>query len=111
MDGANIDGRCGGLSRLVFSSLHGRDRLGAATPLCDVSWTDDDARPVNPLSVGQIVNNGDNKGFSSNVTYHELDVQADFPPLLRQFLPNVQYESVAVNDSQIRWVYSKVFTF
>ena len=46
---------------------------------------------VNPLNVGQIVNNC-NKDFTSNVAYHEIDVFIDnFRLQLRPFLPTVNY--------------------
>ena len=46
---------------------------------------------VNPLNVGQIVNNC-NKDFTSNVAYHEIDITVDnFNVRLRPFFPNVNY--------------------
>ncbi len=55
--------------------------------------------PANPLNVGQVVNNASDCG-ASNVFYHELDLSggddAEFGPGFRCQLPNVPYESAAV---------------
>ena len=121
-DGIMVDGNNRGVSRMVFSSLHGRERAGN-TPLCDPSWIEKDedgfyrfgrprtpfkhrcfpeqiscflSRPANPLSVGQIVNNATDDR-TSNVAYGELDVPndggEDLGPDFRCHLPNVPYEA------------------
>ena len=59
-DGTLIDGNDSKLSRILFTSVHGRDRVGLS-PLCDLSWLRDRKtglrRPVNPLNIGQIGEN------------------------------------------------------
>ncbi|GAA6107706.1 SET domain-containing protein 9 isoform X1 [Tachysurus ichikawai] len=87
IDAVLIDGNDKGLSRLVFRSCSGRDRLG---PFClsDNSWLT--PHPENPLAVGQYVNNCSNEK-AANVCYQEFDVPEDFPIELRQYLPNVNY--------------------
>ncbi|TRY79115.1 hypothetical protein TCAL_06596 [Tigriopus californicus] len=104
-DGINIDGNNRGLSRMVYKSLYGRERWGH-TPICDVSWLDRRFRPVNPLNIGQIVNNGDQTLYPSNVMYHELNIHPEeVDPRLRIFLPNIHYESTCgVRAKQIRLV-------
>ena len=103
-DGVSVDGNKHGISRFVYNSVHGRDRLpDGARPVCDVSWiATDGARPVNPLNVGQIVNNAPSEE-AVNVSYHELDLDLEtFDPNLRVFLPNVHYKSA--NQRYLRLV-------
>lgn len=51
----------------------------------------DQPKFVNPLNIGQIVNNCNNK-LPANVAYHELNVSnKNFDFKLRPFLPNVNY--------------------
>ena len=91
----SVDGNKHGISRFVYDSVHGRDRLSdGARPICDVSWiVTDGARPVNPLNVGQIVNNAPSEK-DINVSYHELNLDLkSIDPYLRIFLPNVHYKS------------------
>ncbi|KAK3521322.1 hypothetical protein QTP70_003161 [Hemibagrus guttatus] len=57
IDAVLIDGNDKGLSRLVFKSCSGRDRLGPFH-LSDSSWLT--LGPENPLAVGQYVNNCSN---------------------------------------------------
>ncbi|XP_017343779.1 SET domain-containing protein 9 isoform X2 [Ictalurus punctatus] len=57
IDGILIDGNDKGLSKLVFQSCSGRDRLGPFR-LSDSSWLT--PCPENPLAVGQYVNNCSN---------------------------------------------------
>ncbi|XP_060765421.1 SET domain-containing protein 9 [Neoarius graeffei] len=87
IDGVLIDGNDKGLSKLVFQSCSGRDRLGPFR-LSDSSWFT--PHPENPLAVGQYVNNCSNEK-AANVCYQEFDVPEDFPIELRQYLPNVNY--------------------
>ena len=48
---------------------------------------------MNPLNVGQIVNNAPNEK-AVNVNYHELNLDLEaFDPNLRVFLPNVHFKS------------------
>lgn len=56
--------------------------------MSDTSWLTDS--PLNPLAVGQYVNNCSNE-WPANVCYQEYDVPDKFPFELRQYLPNVNY--------------------
>ncbi|XP_025110518.1 SET domain-containing protein 9-like [Pomacea canaliculata] len=94
IDGLLIDGNDKGISRLLYKSCHGRDRLGPFS-LCDASWLTN--WPINPLAVGQYVNNH-NKDFPANVAYQEFDLPFNFPFHLRQYLPNNFY-SANVGDA------------
>ncbi|XP_051763877.1 SET domain-containing protein 9 isoform X2 [Ctenopharyngodon idella] len=89
IDGILIDGNDKALSKIVYRSCSGRDRVG---PFClsDSSWLT--PHPVNPLAVGQYVNNCSNEK-AANVCYQEFDVPDGFPLELRQYLPNVNYRA------------------
>ncbi|CAL9688917.1 unnamed protein product [Knipowitschia caucasica] len=87
IDGVLVDGNDRGISRMVFRSCSGRDRLGPFLT-SDTSWLT--SNPLNPLAVGQYVNNCSNDK-SANVCYQEYDVPYNFPMELRQYLPNVNY--------------------
>ncbi|KAF3699104.1 SET domain-containing protein 9 [Channa argus] len=92
IDGVLIDGNDKGISKIVFKSCSGRDRLGPLM-MSDTSWLT--PSPQNPLAVGQYVNNCSNK-WPANVCYQEYDVPDNFPIELHQYLPNVNYSQ----DSQ-----------
>ncbi|XP_051542338.1 SET domain-containing protein 9 isoform X1 [Myxocyprinus asiaticus] len=87
IDGILIDGNDKAISKIVYRSCSGRDRFG---PFClsDCSWLT--PHPVNPLAVGQYVNNCSNE-MAANVCYQEFDIPNGFPLELRQYLPNVNY--------------------
>lgn len=87
IDGILIDGNDKGISKMVFRSCSNRDRVGPFM-MSDTSWLTD--RPLNPLAVGQYVNNCSNE-WPANVCYQEYDVPDKFPIELRQYLPNVNY--------------------
>lgn len=87
IDGVLIDGNDKGISKVVFKSCSGRDRIGPFM-MSDTSWLTDS--PLNPLAVGQYVNNCSNE-WPANVCYQEYDVPDRFPIELRQYLPNVSY--------------------
>ncbi|XP_028987636.1 SET domain-containing protein 9 [Betta splendens] len=87
IDGVLIDGNDKGISRMVFRSCSGRDRIGPFM-MSDTSWLTD--CPQNPLAVGQYVNNCCNER-PANVCYQEYDVPEKFPIELRRYLPNVNY--------------------
>ncbi|KAK2822129.1 hypothetical protein Q5P01_022194 [Channa striata] len=87
IDGVLIDGNDKGISKIVFKSCSGRDRIGPLM-MSDTSWLTHS--PQNPLAVGQYVNNCSNK-WPANVCYQEYDVPDNFPIELRQYLPNVNY--------------------
>ncbi|XP_048037214.1 LOW QUALITY PROTEIN: SET domain-containing protein 9 [Megalobrama amblycephala] len=89
IDGILIDGNDKALSKIVYRSCSGRDRVGPFG-LSDSSWLT--PRPVNPLAVGQYVNNCSNEK-AANVCYQEFDVPDGFPLELRQYLPNVNYRA------------------
>lgn len=92
IDGVLVDGNDKGISKMVFKSCSGRDRMGPFM-MSDSSWLT--ATPQNPLAVGQYVNNCSNE-WPANVCYQEYDVPDKFPIRLRQYLPNVNYSQ----DSQ-----------
>lgn len=87
IDGILIDGNDKGISKMLFRSCSNRDRVGPFM-MSDTSWLTD--RPLNPLAVGQYVNNCSNE-WPANVCYQEYDVPDRFPIELRQYLPNVNY--------------------
>ncbi|XP_028837507.1 SET domain-containing protein 9 isoform X2 [Denticeps clupeoides] len=87
IDGVLIDGNDKNISRIIYRSCSGRDRLGPFA-LSDVTWLT--ASPQNPLAVGQYVNNSSNE-MPANVCYQEYDVPEGFPLELHQYLPNVNY--------------------
>ncbi|KAJ8287205.1 hypothetical protein GJAV_G00048880 [Gymnothorax javanicus] len=87
IDGVLIDGNDKGISKIVYRSCSGRDRLGPFR-LSDITWLT--TNPDNPLAVGQYVNNCSNEK-AANVCYQEFDVPDKFPLELCQYLPNVQY--------------------
>ncbi|KAL4235688.1 SET domain-containing protein 9 [Mactra antiquata] len=85
-DSVHIDGKDKGLSRMMYNSFARRDSLRGQL-MCDNSWQTE--YPLNPLAVGQYVNNQSNK-FSANVAYQEFDVPAKFPSHLRKYIPNTE---------------------
>lgn len=92
IDGILIDGNDKGISKMVFKSCSNRDRLGPFM-MSDHSWLT--SRPLNPLAVGQYVNNCTDEK-PANVSYQEYDVPDNFPIELRQYLPNVNYSQDTV---------------
>ena len=67
-----------------------RDQIGPYLP-CDTTWLEDE--PLNPLAVGQYVNNR-TKNVPANVAYQEVDISfQSIPPKLWKSLPNVWYSS------------------
>ncbi|XP_024902994.1 SET domain-containing protein 9 isoform X3 [Pteropus alecto] len=87
LDGVLIDGNDKGISKVVFRSCNGRDRLGPLK-MSDSTWLTSEFH--NPLAVGQYVNNCSNDR-PANVCYQEFDVPAVFPIELKQYLPNIAY--------------------
>ncbi len=87
IDGVLIDGNDKGISKMVFRSCSGRDRIGPFM-MSDTSWLTES--PKNPLAVGQYVNNCSNE-WPANVCYQEYDVPDKFPIEFYQYLPNVNY--------------------
>nr|XP_044994862.1 SET domain-containing protein 9 [Jaculus jaculus] len=87
LDGTLIDGNDKGLSKVIYRSCSGRDRLGPLR-MSDSTWLTPEMH--NPLAVGQYVNNCSNDR-AANVCYQEFDVPAIFPVELKQYLPNIAY--------------------
>lgn len=101
VDGVHVDGSHSPISRAIFRSCVGRDQVGMCR-VGDTSWLT--PRPVNPLNVGQFVNN-ENSVHGANVRYQEIDVPLDFPLHLRKFWGNINFESSAVDgERQLRIV-------
>ena len=98
-----VDGNHRGISASIFRSCAGRDQIGMMK-IADTSWLTE--YPVNPVNIGQIVNN-ENKTNAANVRYQELQIPQTFPVLLRKFLPNINYE-VVDGHSELRVVYLEV---
>ncbi|XP_076973311.1 SET domain-containing protein 9 isoform X3 [Tamandua tetradactyla] len=89
LDGVLIDGNDKGISKVVYRSCNGRDQLGPLK-MSDTTWLTSEIH--NPLAVGQYVNNCSNER-AANVCYQEFDVPAVFPIELKQYLPNIAYNS------------------
>ncbi|KAM8838939.1 SET domain-containing protein 9 isoform 1-T1 [Synchiropus picturatus] len=87
IDGILIDGNDKGISKMLYKSCSARDRVGPFM-MSDTSWLSCD--PLNPLAVGQYVNNCSNK-WPANVCYQEYDLPEKFPIELRKFIPNINY--------------------
>ncbi|CAB3380622.1 Hypothetical predicted protein [Cloeon dipterum] len=87
LDGTHIDGKDWGLSRLVFKSCAGRDRMGPRE-VADISWLT--KNPINPLNVGQYVNNH-TKDYPSNVAYQEVELSQGLSHETRSMMPYVNY--------------------
>ncbi|KAG8598968.1 hypothetical protein GDO81_002821 [Engystomops pustulosus] len=87
LDGILIDGNDKGISKSVYRSCSRRDQLGPLK-MCDGSWLT--SAPLNPMAVGQYVNNCSND-CAANVCYQEFDVPDSFPVELRQYIPNIRY--------------------
>ena len=67
-----------------------RDQIGPYLP-CDTTWLGNE--PLNPLAVGQYVNNR-TKNVPANVAYQEVDIPfKSIAPKLWKNLPNIWYSS------------------
>jgi len=100
-DGVLVDGKDTAISSTIYRSCGGRDQVGLVK-VCDTSWLT--PRPVNPLNIGQYVNNSC-VGHPANVAYLELDLPHSFPLHLRKFIPNIHFASAAQDGiRQIRVV-------
>ena len=87
-DGMFTDGKSKGLSGLIYRSCANRERVGGRLR-CDLSWMGEEL--VNPLSLGQRVNN-QSEERSANVEYIEMTVSTgDMPPKEQRLLPWVNY--------------------
>lgn len=100
-DGVLLDGNDRAVSRAIFRSCAGRDQVGCVR-VCDTSWLT--PRPVNPLAIGQYVNNSCT-GFPANVCYQELNLSiAAFPLNLRKFIPNIHFSGGEEDRGDLRLV-------
>ncbi|XP_036361461.1 SET domain-containing protein 9-like isoform X1 [Octopus sinensis] len=86
-DQIHIDGNDRGLSKIIFKSCTHRDRRFPYWT-ADATWMS--TWPVNPLAVGQYVNN-QTPEFPANVAYQEFDISSNFPIHLSRYLPYVEY--------------------
>ncbi|XP_051944638.1 SET domain-containing protein 9 [Hippocampus zosterae] len=89
IDGVLVDGNDKGISKMVYKSCSGRDRMGPFM-MSDTTWLT--VTPQNPLAVGQYVNNCSNER-PANVCYQEYDVPDTLPMEFRCYLPNVNYSA------------------
>ncbi|XP_034038767.1 SET domain-containing protein 9 [Thalassophryne amazonica] len=87
IDGVLIDGNDKGISKMVYRSCSGRDRVGPFM-MSDTSWLT--STPKNPLAVGQYINNCSDE-WPANVCYQEYDLPDEFPIEFRQYVPNINY--------------------
>ncbi|XP_060085657.1 SET domain-containing protein 9-like isoform X2 [Ylistrum balloti] len=94
IDRVLIDGNDKNISKYIYKSCGQRDRHGPYLT-CDLTWVTQN--PVNPLAVGQYVNN-QSKQFPANVAYQEFDIPMEFPFHLRKYIPNINYTS-SIQDS------------
>ncbi|KAK3887206.1 hypothetical protein Pcinc_008685 [Petrolisthes cinctipes] len=104
-DGILIDGNDKRISKFLYKSCCGRDRIGMM-PSADDTWLTD--HPINPLNVGQYVNN-QSSGCPSNVVYQEVTLQPWEASLEeRRLLPNLWYSNpppgISLLDLPIRLV-------
>ncbi|XP_052776839.1 SET domain-containing protein 9-like [Mya arenaria] len=96
-DGVHIDGKDTGLSKMMYNSCARRDGVMGEL-MCDTSWLVE--KPVNPLAVGQYVNN-QTEEFPANVAYQEFDVPVSFPVHLRKYFPNTEARLQTDMDQQL----------
>ncbi|XP_069127293.1 SET domain-containing protein 9-like isoform X2 [Argopecten irradians] len=89
IDAVLLDGNDKNISKFIYKSCGQRDRHGPYLT-CDLTWVT--PNPVNPLAVGQYVNN-QSKQFPANVAYQEFDIPLEFPFHLRKYIPNINYSS------------------
>lgn len=94
-DGIYVDGKNRGLSKYIYKSCAYRDKIG--NYLCaDLSWLSDS--PVNPLNIGQYINN-QSETLDANVEYYELNLSlGDLTLEMRRLLPYVYWNSIYYTD-------------
>ena len=77
----------------MYKSVHGRERVNGFEPICDISWLYDDyCFHVNPLNIGQIVNN-QSSTQKANISYEEISLNQKSCQKILSLLPNINYES------------------
>ena len=80
-------------SSLIYKSVHGRERVNGFEPICDISWLQNDYNlHVNPLNIGQIVNN-QSSIHKASVSYEEINLDSQTSQKILILLPNINYES------------------
>ena len=95
-----LDGKTKGLSGILYKSVHGRERINGFEPSCDKSWLSDNYDlHVNPLNIGQIVNNHP-KDQIANLAYEGMNLDPDLPQSVQSLLPNIYYGSYC----QKQWI-------
>lgn len=91
-DNLHIDGNDRLLSKSVYKSCSARDKFQVDLPCCDLTWLT--SQPLNPINIGQYVNNR-SKSQENNVVYQESEITlggkgpSNFPVHLCRYLPNV----------------------
>ncbi|CAL8104718.1 unnamed protein product [Orchesella dallaii] len=95
-DGIHIDGNDKWISKTIFKSCTARDKFRYDLPCCDESWLT--PSPLNPLNIGQYVNNR-SKSAVNNVIYQESSLSIalnlstsqrhELPVHFCKYLPNV----------------------
>jgi len=112
-DGMLLDGNYKGLSGNIFNSLIYRDSIPHVQFFsADNSWIKCHTKPLNPLSIGQIVNNAriDSDDYLEtvfpNVTYQEIFFicPTELPSHLLQYLPYAHYSSQSPNATLLKMV-------
>ncbi|XP_013379890.1 SET domain-containing protein 9 [Lingula anatina] len=94
IDGVYIDGNDRGISKMIYRSSAFRDRLSLESTY-DLTWLTQYL--VNPMAVGQYVNNQSNE-YPANVAYQEFEITNSFPHSLRKYLPNVHYSPYSMES-------------
>ncbi|XP_076800428.1 SET domain-containing protein 9-like [Clavelina lepadiformis] len=89
-----IDGKRSGLSKSIFKSCAGRDKVGYHNT-CDCSWLTGSLSC--PLNVGQYVNNKTSIHLP-NIQYQEFDFMSDFPLEFRKFVPNINHGGLGATN-------------
>lgn len=96
-DGSFIDAKPTGISKNIFFSSSFKNNFDDNIFLNDVTWLNHEQTNnqnkkylfLNPLAVGHYINHNS----SNNVMYFEFEFPPNFPLNLKQFIPNVYYNS------------------
>uniref|UniRef100_T1J1L5 UMP-CMP kinase n=1 Tax=Strigamia maritima TaxID=126957 RepID=T1J1L5_STRMM len=86
-DGLFVDGSKKRISKHIFKSCVYRDKCSHSLP-ADITWLRDN--PLNPLAIGQYVNNH-NKKFASNVVYQECQLPKSGISQILALIPNINF--------------------
>ncbi|PRP78622.1 hypothetical protein PROFUN_13475 [Planoprotostelium fungivorum] len=98
-DGALIDGKPFGLSRLIFSSCASRNYVDGNIELQDETWLKEEGNTRNPLSIGHMINHRPDDG-EPNVMYTEFEFES-VPLEYRRYIPHVYYSSHETEEHQL----------